>query len=364
LHLPGTAFAAPGTALRKALLEAAVTKLTESTKATNFAPIGRIVDEKSIINALVALLATGGSTNHTIHWIAVARAAGILITWDDFDDLSKVVPLLARVYPNGTADVNAFEKAGGIPYLVGECLAAGLMHDDVMTIAGQGLSRYAQVVSLQDGVLQYSKRPEVSGDLTILRPVSDPFQVESGLRMLAGNLGKAVIKTSAVKAGDRIVTAPARIFVDQDDFMAAFKAGEFKYDFVAVVRFQGPKANGMPELHKLTPALSSLMDKGFKVALLTDGRMSGASGKVAAAIHLTPEAVSGGLIAKLEDGDMITVNGVTGELSVALTEEQMAMRQPAQQPANGSSLGRGMFAPWRAIISPANEGASVVGSIV
>ena len=364
LHLPGTAFAPPGTPLRKALLEAAVTTLAESTKTGNFAPIGRIVDEKSIVNAMVALLATGGSTNHTIHWIAVARAAGILITWDDFDDLSKVVPLIARVYPNGSADVNAFEKAGGIPYIVGECLAAGLMHDDVMTIAGKGLSRYAQVVSLQDNALHYSKRPQVSGDLTILRPVAEPFQVESGLKMLAGNLGKAVIKTSAVKVGDRIVVAPARVFETQDDFLAAFKAGEFKYDFVAVVRFQGPRANGMPELHKLTPALGSMLDKGFKVALLTDGRMSGASGKVAAAIHLTPEAVCGGLIAKIQDGDIITVNGVTGELSVAVSEEDMANRQPAQQPRNGLSLGRGLFSPWQAIVSPANEGASVVGSIV
>ncbi len=364
LHLPGTAFAPPGTALRKALLDAAVSRLASITKSGEFAPIGRIIDEKAIVNALVALLATGGSTNHTIHWIAVARAAGILINWDDFDALSKVVPLLARVYPSGSADVNAFERGGGIPFLIRECLDAGLMHDDVMTVAGPGLRRYTARAALEAGRLVYRDLPTDAGDPDVLRPAKAPFHAESGLRMLNGNLGKAVIKVSAVKPEHQVVSAPARIFDDQDDFLAAFKAGTLTGDFVAVIRFQGPKANGMPELHKLTPALSSLMDKGQKVALVTDGRMSGASGKVAAAIHLTPEAVAGGLIARLRDGDVITVNGQTGELSVAVALKKLMARKPARQPPQGHHLGRGLFAPYRSIVTPATEGASIVGSLV
>ncbi len=364
LHLPGTAFAPPGTSLRKALLDAAVTRLAAITKSGDFSPIGRIIDEKAIVNALVALLATGGSTNHTIHWVAVARAAGILIDWDDFDALSKVVPLLARVYPNGSADVNAFERAGGIPFLIRECLDAGLMHDDVMTVAGPGLRRYTMRAGLEKGRLVYHDLPTAAGDPDVLRPAKAPFDAESGLRMLHGNLGKAVIKVSAVKPEHQVVIAPARIFDDQDDFLTAFKAGALNGDFVAVIRFQGPKANGMPELHKLTPALSSLMDKGQKVALVTDGRMSGASGKVAAAIHLTPEAVVGGLIAKLRDGDVLTVNGQTGELSVAVDLKKLMARKAARQPQSGHHLGRGLFAPYRSIVTPANEGASIVGSLV
>jgi phosphogluconate dehydratase len=364
LHLPGTAFAPPGTDLRKALLDAAVLRLAAITRSGDFSPIGRIIDEKAIVNALVALLATGGSTNHTIHWIAVARAAGILIDWDDFDALSKAVPLLARVYPNGAADVNAFERAGGIPFLIRECLDAGLMHDDVMTIAGPGLRRYTLRASLDDGKLVYRDLPEASGEPSVLRPFRQPFDSESGLRILRGNIGKAVIKVSAVKPEHQSVTAPARIFDDQNDFLRAFKAGDLTGDFIAVIRFQGPKANGMPELHKLTPALSSLMDKGQKVALVTDGRMSGASGKVAAAIHLTPEAASGGLIGKLRDGDILTVNGQTGELSAAVDIKKLAARRPARQPASGTHLGRGLFAPYRSIVSPASEGASIVGSLV
>jgi phosphogluconate dehydratase len=364
LHLPGTAFAPPGTALRKALLEAAVARLADVTKAGEFAPIGRIIDEKAIVNALVALLATGGSTNHTIHWIAVARAAGILITWDDFDDLSKVVPLLARVYPNGSADVNAFEAAGGIAFLVRECLSAGLMHEDVNTIMGKGLKRYTQRPALEGGKLVYKPLPKDSGDASVLRPAKEPFQPESGITMLRGNLGKAVIKVSAVKPEHQVITAPARVFNDQDDFLKAFKAGKLKGDLVAVIRFQGPKANGMPELHKLMPSLSSLMDNGQKVALVTDGRMSGASGKVAAAIHLTPEAASGGLIAKLKDGDRIAVNGKTGKLSVAIPLKALKARKAAKQPKSDGYLGRGLFAPYRAVVTPADEGASIVGSLV
>jgi phosphogluconate dehydratase len=364
LHLPGTAFAPPGTDLRKALLEAAVARLAGVTKAGDFAPIGRIIDEKAIVNALVALLATGGSTNHTIHWIAVARAAGILINWDDFDDLSKAVPLLARVYPNGSADVNAFEAAGGIAFLIRECLSAGLMHDDVSTIMGKGLTGYTQRPALEGGKLVYKALPKESGDPSVLRSAKEPFQPESGITMLKGNLGKAVIKVSAVKPEHQVITAPARVFNDQDDFLRAFKAGKLKGDLVAVIRFQGPKANGMPELHKLMPSLSSLMDKGQKVALLTDGRMSGASGKVAAAIHLTPEAASGGLIAKLKDGDRITVNGRTGKLSVAVPLKELKARKAARQPKFDGYLGRGLFAPYRAVVTPADEGASIVGSLV
>jgi phosphogluconate dehydratase len=364
LTLPGTAFAPPGTDLRKVLLESAVARLVRVTKDGEFSPIGRIVDEKAIVNAMVALLATGGSTNHTIHWIAVARSAGILITWDDFDALSKIVPLLARVYPNGSADVNAFEAAGGIPFLINECLSAGLMHGDVDTIAGKGLKRYTKRACLEDGKLTYRAISKIAGDPSVLRNVNNPFQAESGIRILKGNLGAAVIKTSAVKVEHQVVTAPARVFDDQNDFITAFKAGKLKGDFVAVIRFQGPKANGMPELHKLMPSLSSLMDKGQKVALVTDGRMSGASGKVAAAIHLTPEAADGGPISKLKNGDQITVNGQTGQLSVSVSVKEFNARKAARRPKSDGSLGRGLFAPYRAVVTPADQGASIVGSLV
>jgi phosphogluconate dehydratase len=364
LHMPGTAFAPPGTALREALLQAAVKRLTMVTKAGDFTPIGRIVDEKAIVNAVVALLATGGSTNHTLHWVAVARAAGIILTWDDFSDLAAVVPLLARVYPNGEADVNAFEAAGGIPYLVRECLDAGLMHEDVLTIAGPGLTRYTRRAQMRDGVLTYKALPDASGAPDVLRPVSAPFEAESGLKILSGNLGKAVIKTSAVKSEHRQITAPARVFESQDAIQQAFKEGLLTGDFVAVLRFQGPRANGMPELHKLTPVLGILMDRGQKVALVTDGRMSGASGKVAAAIHVTPEASEGGILSLLRDGDMITVDCAGGRLEAQIDADALAMRSPAKCPMAEGTLGRGLFAPWRHLASPADLGASIVGSLV
>jgi phosphogluconate dehydratase len=364
LHMPDTAFAPPGTDLRKALLDAAVIRLTEVTKQGDFAPVGRIVDEKCIVNALVALLATGGSTNHTIHWIAVARAAGIVITWDDFEALSRIVPLLARVYPNGPADVNAFQAAGGIPWLIRECLDAGLMHEDVQTIAGHGLRRYTRRALLKAGQLAYEDLPAISSDSSVLRSATDPFESESGLRILSGNLGQAVIKTSAVKPEHRVVTAPARVFDDQNDFLDAFKAGEFQSDFIAVLRFQGPKANGMPELHKLMPALSSLMDKGLRVALVTDGRMSGASGKVAAAIHLTPEAIDGGLISKIRNGDVIALDGTAGSLSVAGDLPSLKRRRAAKPPLTSNTLGRGLMAPWRVLAGRADHGASIVGTLV
>ncbi|MBL8573663.1 MAG: phosphogluconate dehydratase [Hyphomicrobiaceae bacterium] len=365
LHMPGTAFAHPRTGLREALLTAAVERLVAiSAEGDAYTPIGRIVGAKTIVNALVALLATGGSTNHTIHWIAVARAAGLIVTWDDFDALSKVVPLLARVYPNGAADVNAFEAAGGIGFLVKECLAHGLMHEDVDTVAGPGLSRYAVTPALVDGRLVYRPAPETSRDESVLRPAAAPFEAESGLKILVGTLGRSVIKTSAVKPEQRRITAPARVFDGQDAFLAAFKRGEFTSDMVAVIRFQGPKANGMPELHKLTPSLAVLQDRGLKVALVTDGRMSGASGKVAAAIHLTPEAVDGGPIARLRDGDVIALDGDAGRLDIVVDAAEFAARTPAPAPAVSRSLGRGLFAALRAQVGPADEGASLVGALV
>jgi phosphogluconate dehydratase len=363
LHMPGTAFAPPGTALRAALLDSAVSRLVDITRNRDYTPIGRIVDEKCIVNAMVALLATGGSTNHTIHWIAVARAAGITITWDDFDALSRAVPLLARVYPNGAADVNAMERAGGIPFIVRECLAAGLMHEDVLTVAGRGLSRYTERASLVDGKLVFSPLPPDPVDPQVLRLAGSPFEPESGIKMLTGNLGRAVIKTSAVKPEHRVIQAPARVFDGQAAFLAAFKAGEFTGDMVAVVRHQGPKANGMPELHKLTPSLGVLLDRGLKVALVTDGRMSGASGKVAAAIHLTPEAADGGPIARLRDGDMITVDGVGGTLSVALSDDELSARDADKAPSEGLTLGRAMLAPLRRMAGPADRGGSIVASL-
>jgi phosphogluconate dehydratase len=364
LHMPGTAFAPPGTALREALLQAAVERLTMVTKAGNFTPIGRIVDERAIVNAVVALLATGGSTNHTIHWVAVARAAGIILTWDDFADLAAVVPLLARVYPNGEADVNAFEAAGGIPYLIRECLNAGLMHDDVLTIAGAGLTRYTMRARMQRGRLIYEPLPIASSAPDVLRPADAPFEAESGLKILCGNLGRAVIKTSAVKPEHRKISAPARIFESQEDFQEAFKADKLTGDFVAVLRFQGPRANGMPELHKLTPALGVLMDRGQKVALVTDGRMSGASGKVAAAIHVTPEASQGGILALMQDGDIITIDCSVGALDAQIDAVDLSKRIPAKPPVSQTTLGRGLFEPWRHLASPADQGASIVGSLV
>jgi phosphogluconate dehydratase len=364
LHMPGTAFAPPGSGLRRALLEHAVERLAGITRAGDYTPIGRVVDEKCIVNALVALLATGGSTNHTIHWVAVARAAGIIINWDDIDALSRAVPLLAKVYPNGAADVNAMERAGGVPFLVRECLGAGLMHEDVLTVAGRGLSRYAERASLDGGKLTLGPLPTAPADPAVMRPASDPFEAESGIKVLKGNLGAAVIKTSAVKPEHRIIRAPARVFQDQASFLKTFKAGAFTSDMVAVVRFQGPKANGMPELHKLTPALGSLLDKGLNVALVTDGRMSGASGKVAAAIHLTPEAMDGGLIGKLRDGDMIRVDGVAGVLEAEVDATELAARPAAAPPPEERTLGRGLTAPWRKLAGRADEGASIVGSLV
>ncbi|MFC6285492.1 phosphogluconate dehydratase [Nocardioides sp. GCM10027113] len=368
LHLPGSSFVNPGTPLRAALDRAAATRVTEITRQGGEpTPVGELVDEKVIVNACVALLASGGSTNHTMHLVAMARAAGIALTWDDFSDLSAVVPLLARIYPNGEADVNHFHAAGGIGFLVHTLLSAGLLHEDVQTIAGRGLWRYTTepklVGSGDESTLVWEEGPKASLDHDVLRPVSDPFAPDGGLRMLTGQLGRAVIKTSAVKPEHRVVSAPAMVFEHQDDFLVAFREGRLDgRDLVAVVRYQGPAANGMPELHKLTPALAVLQDRGQKVALVTDGRMSGASGKVPAAIHVTPEAAVGGPLSRIQDGDLVTVDADRGVLEVGVDREELSRRTPtggAPEGAAWTGTGRELFAAFRATVGPADAGASI-----
>ncbi|GAA5183835.1 phosphogluconate dehydratase [Niveibacterium umoris] len=367
LHLPGAAFVAPGSPLRYAMTVAAAKRAVEITRqGGQFTPVGQMIDERSIINAIVGLLATGGSTNHTLHLVAIARAAGIIIDWDDFDALSDVVPLLARVYPNGSADVNQFHAVGGLAFLIRELIAAGLLHEDVQTVAGPGLSRYARIPSLSaDGSLLWVDAPEASGDTSILRPASNPFSADGGLKVLQGNLGRAVIKVSAVNVNHRVVEAPVRVFADQAEVIGAAKRGELERDVVVVVRYQGPRANGMPELHKLTPTLANLQDKGFKVALVTDGRMSGASGKVPAAIHVTPEAVAGGGIARLRDGDLVRVDANAGLMSALISDEEFAAREVAERDlvGNESGMGRELFRVFRQSVCGAEQGASVFGSI-
>ena len=364
LHLPGASFVNPNTPLRDALTRAAVKRALEITAAGNaYTPVGEILDERAFVNGIVGLHATGGSTNHTLHLVAMARTAGIRLTWHDFSDLAEVVPLLARVYPNGSADVNHFHAAGGMQYLIRELLAEGLLHDDVRTVAGTGLAGYTAEPKLgPDGALVYEDGPTTSGDTAVLRGVAEPFQATGGLKVLTGNLGRSVIKTSAVKPDRQIVEAPARVFHSQDALQKAFKAGELTGDFVAVIRFQGPKANGMPELHKLTPPLGVLQDRGQRVALVTDGRMSGASGKVPAAIHLTPEAVDGGPIARIHDGDMIRLDAVAGTLEVLVDPAEFDVRAPVVEDlsANGFGVGRDLFANFRRMVGPADEGASAL----
>jgi phosphogluconate dehydratase len=358
LHLPGAAFVHPGTPLRDALTDAAVARVLQLTAASaDYTPIGKLVDERCIVNALVALLATGGSTNHTMHWVAVARAAGIVVKWEDFDRLSAVVPLLARVYPNGSADVNAFEEAGGPSLVTRELLSAGLMHADVLTVAGQGLARYGQRPRLSDATLTWQD-VTATGDASVLRSAREPFAATGGLRVLNGNLGRSIIKVSAVPEAAWTLRAPAIVFDSQDAVEAAFRAGELNRDFFAVVRFQGPRANGMPELHKLTPALSSLMNAGHRVGLITDGRMSGASGKVPAALHLTPEASLGGPLAKLRTGDVIELDAGAGVLQVLVDASEWAHRTPAAPPARDeNTIGRSLFAGARRSVGPADRGA-------
>ncbi len=361
LHVPGTAFINPGEGVRTELTREAVRTVLALVKGQHFTPIGRLVDERSIVNALVALLATGGSTNHLIHWVAVARAAGIVIDWDDFSALSDVVPLLSRVYPNGSADVNQFQAAGGPGYVIRELLDAGLMHADVITVRPGGLREFTRVPSLQNSQLVWTDTG-ASQDDTVVRPASSPFSATGGLKLLQGPLGRSVIKISAVPEALHVIEAPARVFNSQDELQAAFKAGELHRDVVCVVRWQGPQANGMPELHKLTPPLAVLQGQGFKVALVTDGRMSGASGKVPAAIHVSPEAAAGGPLAKVQDGDVIRLDGVAGTLQVLVSEAEWAARPLAEMPAelraaNGVGMGRELFANMRRHALKAEEGA-------
>ncbi|WP_150241828.1 phosphogluconate dehydratase [Nocardiopsis quinghaiensis] len=358
LHLAGASFEQPGTPLREALTaEAGRSVLTRTALGEDHNPVGRQIDERAIVNAVVALLATGGSSNHTLHLVAIARAAGIELTWDDFADLSEVVPLLTRMYPNGAADVNQFHEAGGMAYLIGSLLDAGLLHEDVHTLMGGGLGRYRQTPSLNGDELTWGEGPKESGDTTVLRGTEDPFATDGGLRMLSGNLGRAVIKVSAVAPERHVVEAPARVFGDQSELQDAFAAGELTGDFVAVVRFQGPRANGMPELHKLTPPLAVLQDRGQRVALVTDGRMSGASGKVPAAIHVSPEAEAGGALAYVRDGDPIRLDAATGTLEVLA---DLTGREPARPSADSSSgTGRELFAALRGAVGPAETGAGI-----
>ena len=366
LHLPGASFVNPNTPLRDALTREAVKRALAITAAGNeYTPVGEVIDERAIVNGVVGLHATGGSTNHTMHLVAMANAAGIKLTWDDISDLSDAVPLLARVYPNGKADVNHFQAAGGMGFLIRELLSEGYLHKDVRTVNGTGLDGYTVEAKLnEDGSLRKDAAPAVSGDEKVLAPIGKAFQSNGGLKMLTGNLGRAVIKISAVPAERYVIEAPARVFHSQDDMQAAFKAGELTSDVVAVVRFQGPKACGMPELHKLTPALGILQDRGHKVALVTDGRMSGASGKVPAAIHVTPEACAGGAIARIQDGDMIRVDAVTGTLEVLVDEATFNARPLASQDlsANQFGVGRDLFAGFRALVGTADEGAHVFGA--
>jgi phosphogluconate dehydratase len=362
LHLPGSSFVNPGTGLREALSKAAMDRAFANTGRTG-QPVVRLADivgEKTIVNGIVGLLATGGSTNHTIHLIAMARAAGILIDWDDFAELSGVVPLLARVYPNGKADVNHFHAAGGMGFLMQELLAAGLLHGDVKTVMGEGLAAYTQEPWLDDGALAWRQVPATSADTAVLRPVSEPFSADGGLRLLQGNLGRSVVKVSAVAPEHRVVRAPAVVVSDQQDLLALFNNGQLEKDLIAVVRYQGPRANGMPELHKLTPPLAVLQDKGFKVALVTDGRMSGASGKVPAAIHLSPEALADGPIARVMDGDMITLDCERGVLEVEVDAATFAARAVNHPDLshNTHGTGRDLFGLFRAHASTAESGAS------
>ncbi|THF58966.1 phosphogluconate dehydratase [Ollibium composti] len=363
LHTPGASFVNPNTPLRDALTREAARRALAITQLGNaYTPVGAMIDERSIVNGVVGLHATGGSTNHTIHLIAMAAAAGIRLTWQDISELSDAVPLLARVYPNGLADVNHFHAAGGMGFLIRELLDAGLLHEDVRTVWGEGLRPYAVEAKLgADGQVVREAAPRESGDAKVLAPAATPFQPTGGLKVLNGNLGHAVIKTSAVKPERRIVEAPAKVFASQQALNDAFKAGELTGDFVAVVRFQGPKANGMPELHKLTTVLGILQDRGQHVALVTDGRMSGASGKVPAAIHVTPEALEGGAIGRIHEGDVIRLDAEAGSLEVLVTADELARRTPA--PADLSEgehgFGRELFAGLRHMAGRADHGASV-----
>ncbi|WP_104689622.1 phosphogluconate dehydratase [Helicobacter felis] len=357
LHLPNSAFINPNTSLRQALVKVAATHMaTHKVK-----PIGELLSEKNIVNAMVGLMATGGSTNHTIHLVAIAKAAGIIINWDDFDAISQMTPLLARVYPNGKADVNQFEAAGGLAFVVRELLSAGLLHEDCETIVGVGLEAYTKNPYLIEGALTYQEGAQESLDTNIVRPIKEPFSADGGLRTLKGNLGRAVIKVSAVAPEHQKIQAPALIFHSQQEFLERFKQGDLNRDFVAVLPYQGPRANGMPELHKLTPILGTLQDQGFKVALITDGRMSGASGKVPAAIHLSPEALLGGAIALLQEGDEVLLDAQEGVLQALVEPEEWESRTPNPVPRDHFGSGRELFASFRSVATSAESGATSFG---
>ena len=363
LHLPGASFVNPNTQLRDALTEAASKRILEITARGNeFTPSGEMIDERAVVNGMVGLLATGGSTNHTIHLVAMARAAGIHINWHDFSELSDIVPSLTRIYPNGPADVNQFQQAGGMPVLIGTLLDHGLLHGDASTVwSRDGMAAYRDQPVLHDGALRWKPAPTESADRAILRDAADPFSPDGGLKIMHGNLGEAVAKISAVKPEHRVVEAPALVFRSQEELQAAFKAGELHRDFIAVVTHQGPMANGMPELHKLTPPLGVLQDLGFKIGLVTDGRMSGASGKIPAAIHVTPECARGGPLAKIRDGDMIRLDCTTGVLRVLIDDAEFAARPLPEidLSPNHHGVGRELFASFRAAVAGADHGASV-----
>ncbi|MCS4533026.1 phosphogluconate dehydratase [Neisseria montereyensis] len=363
VHLPAAAFFHPYTPMREALTRYAAAHLVQGIQNGTAKPLGEMLDEKSFVNALIGLMATGGSTNHTMHLVAMARAAGIVLTWDDFDEISSIIPLLIRVYPNGQADINHFAAVGGLPFVIRELRNNGLLHDDVETVMGYGMAAYTQEPFLVDGKLQWQDAVETSRDEEILRPFSKPFSPDGGLRLMKGNIGRGVIKVSAVREHCRIIEAPAIVFNDQREVLAAFERGELERDFICVVRFQGPRANGMPELHKLTPPLGILQDRGFKVALVTDGRMSGASGKVPASIHMSPEALLGGGIGKIRTGDMIRFDSVSGELTALVDEAEWNARDIPEPylSKNTHGIGRELFAGFRGITSSAETGAMSFG---
>ena len=363
MQLPGSSFVHPDAPLREALTAAAARQVTRlTTNGNEGLPLGKMIDEKVAVNGIVALLATGGSTNHTMHLVAMARAAGIIINWDDFSELSDVVPLLARLYPNGPADINHFQAAGGVPVLMRELLKGGLLHQDVHTVAGFGLNRYMREPWLNNGELDWRDGASASLDSDIIAPIEKPFSHHGGTKVLSGNLGRAVMKTSAVPQENQIVEAPAVVFESQHDVVPAFEAGLLDRDCVVVVRHQGPKANGMPELHKLMPPLGVLLDRRFKIALVTDGRLSGASGKVPSAIHVTPEAWDGGLLAKVRDGDLIRVNGQTGELQLLVDDEELARREAYHPDLSAQRVGTGreLFGALREKLSGAEQGATCI----
>ena len=363
LHMPNTAFVNPNTPMREALTRAAAAHIATAVRHNTILPVGEMVSEKSIVNAIVGLMATGGSTNHTMHVVAFARAAGIIVNWDDFNEISDIIPLLTRVYPNGKADVNHFAAAGGLAFVIRELLDAGLMHEDVDTVVGHGMRAYTKEPFMIEGKLEWRDAAAQSGDDNVIRTAANPFSADGGLRLMKGNIGRSVIKVSAVAPEHRVIEAPAIVFDDQRDVLAAFDRGELERDFIAVVRFQGPKSNGMPELHKLTPPLSILQSRGFKVALVTDGRMSGASGKVPAAIHMSPEALLGGAIGKIRTGDLIRFDAEKGELDVLINEAEWLAREHAHADLrkNAHGTGRELFAGFRSLSSSAETGAMSFG---